>query len=519
MARQFARLTLLRSVALGAVGIASCPAIAGDAPLSPAELVTSSATVQLIDKSRLGCGEGMAPWANLNGDGRCAFDSTTRGARITERHEFDGGEIIAYATVARSVSGYWTPEQLLTPEGHRESSDTNFFLVGFKGQAFDNRLKLTTELSWTDSVVARIRETDWRPQDESLHGSSARVRMDLKLVDSPQASWSVSGEYRAVSDEYVAPRSQALMQAGAIPGSKLALATTGRIGTIRLSAALDQVGGPFGSSLTRRADIDVNGIFLRLSQRRSHLEDFNGMAFDSRTRSRGANLDLDLDQIAMSLLPALGERPHFMPSTLSLSYRESETESRSLATSNRYRRASLGVDALWDTPLGETSLNYWQDRKTGLSEGALSSRSSSIQLGHSFRRGNWRFGADAALSRYESDGVGTSRERSFSFGQSIAYSTPGGPEFRLSMSQDRGQTQTGGDAYLSDDRYSTITASLDLSRYLQERFERPDLRLTLDYRKAAERSGGEMFLEDELIDRWVEGDHREGFLISFGLKL
>jgi hypothetical protein len=54
---------------------------------------------------------------------------------------------------------------------------------------------------------------------------------------------------------------------------------------------------------------------------------------------------------------------------------------------------------------------------------------------------------------------------------------------------------------------------------LQTRFERSDLRLTLDYRKALTRSDVEMSLFDEMAERWIEGDRREGFLMSFGMKL
>ena len=74
------------------------------------------------------------------------------------------------------------------------------------------------------------------------------------------------------------------------------------------------------------------------------------------------------------------------------------------------------------------------------------------------------------------------------------------------------------DSYVFADHYSQVTASLDLSRYLQKRFDRSDLRLTLDYRKAIQRSDSEAQF-DELVERWVEGDRREGLLMSFGMKL
>jgi hypothetical protein len=142
-----------------------------------------------------------------------------------------------------------------------------------------------------------------------------------------------------------------------------------------------------------------------------------------------------------------------------------------------------------------------------------------VQVDHSIRWGRWRFGADAAFTRGSGDGSSAYLERSWAFGQSVAYSTPNGPEFRLQFGQDRDALRMLDDSYVSADRYSRITASLDLSRYLQTRFERSDLKLTVDYRKTVDRTDGEFMLGEEIIDHWIDADRREGLLISFGMKL
>ena len=239
----------------------------------------------------------------------------------------------------------------------------------------------------------------------------------------------------------------------------------------------------------------------------------------SRTHTDSAYVDLDFHMLAASLLPSLGELPFVVPSTLSLSVRSGETESRYEAATERYRRSSFGIDGLWETPIGETTLSYWRDQRFGLTAGALSRSTEMAQVAHFVRRGNWRFGLDASLTRSSGDGSNGYDDRSWSFGQSVAYSTPDGPEFRLQLGQDRGTMHMADDSFSSSDQYSRITASLDLSRYLQKRFERDDLRLTLDYRRALERSDAELTLSDELIDRWVDGYRREGLLMSFGMKL
>jgi hypothetical protein len=223
--------------------------------------------------------------------------------------------------------------------------------------------------------------------------------------------------------------------------------------------------------------------------------------------------------LAMSLLPGLGELPFLVPSMVSLSFQSGETESRTVSSTERYDRSSFGVDGTWETPIGETMLSYWRDSRTELTSGAQSRSSETMQVSHFVRRGNWRFGLDASLVSGSGEGSSGYHERGWSFGQSIAYSAPNGPEFRLALGQDRDVMRMRDDSFASTDNYSRITASLDLSRYLQKRFERPDLRLTVDYRKALERSDSEMDLYDEMVERWVDGYRREGFLMSFGMKL
>jgi hypothetical protein len=223
--------------------------------------------------------------------------------------------------------------------------------------------------------------------------------------------------------------------------------------------------------------------------------------------------------LAMSLLPEAGELPFLVPSMVSLSYRSGETENRYMTFDERFGRSSLGIDGTWETPVGETILSYWRDSRTGITAGSQSRSNETMQVSHFVRRGNWRFGLDAALTRGAGDGSRSYGERSSSFGQSVSYTRPDGPEFRLSMGQDRDRLWMSDASFASLDSYSQITASLDLSSYLQKRFERSDLRLTLDYRKSLSRSDMEMSLFDEMVEHWVEGDRREGFLMSFGMKL
>ena len=225
MSSEAAKPTLLRTVALAAIGLAaSGPAIAGDAPLAPAEQIPSAATIELIDSSRLGCGQNLPMWTASNGGGQCAFDTATRGARITARHDLGSGWFEAYATLAHSTAGAFTPDRLLQSPRFRSNEATDLLLVGVKASALDGRLKLAGELARTDSVVDELVSRDWALADTTERsGTSALVRLDAILADRPGLKWSLAGEYRSVGDDYAIGRSSDLLRHYALPGSRLAL--------------------------------------------------------------------------------------------------------------------------------------------------------------------------------------------------------------------------------------------------------------------------------------------------------
>jgi hypothetical protein len=496
-------------------------AFASDAAITPADWQSSPVKIELIDSSRLGCGQSMPLWTATTGGPQCAFDTATRGARVTALQEFGSGSIEAYATMARSTVGAYSPDRLLASPETRTNETANLFLVGFKGSVFDNRMKLTAEFARTERVVENLLDRDWALADWNRRdGTSASVRLDATLANSADLKWILTGEYRSVSDGYSVGSTPDLFRYYAIPGTRLALSSKARIGEFGMSAGMEQVSSPFGETSSRKASFDFQGLSITLRSRATNATPIEGSTLlDSSTRANAAYFDLDTPVLAAWLFPNLEKLPVFVPTSINLSYRTGETDDRYDATVARFGLSSLGIDAGWETPLGETGFSYWRDRRIGLDDGTRSRSTETVQVDHMVRRGNWRFGVDVSISRTSGEGSSDYSERSVSFGQSVAYSAPNGPEFRLQLGQDRGHMRFADDSYASADSYSSITASLDLSRYLQKRFERPDLRLMLDYRKALERSDSEMSLYDQLVEHWDDRYRREGLLVSFGMKL
>ena len=510
---------LLNSAAIGSMAIAASGAArAADVPFVPIEQQAAPAKIELIENSRLGCVPTIAA-AATTASIQCAFDEATRGAQIAAKQDWDKGSIEAYATVAHATAGALTPDRLLVSRQYRSTESTDFVLAGLKGSAFDGRLKFTTEVASTKRVVDDLIRRDWLA-DDTDSGTSAMARVEAKLVSKPRFKWSVTAEMRSTSDDYAVGGFETLARYAVMPGTRLAISSKALVGQLVLSAGLEQLRTPYGQSASRKAGLDFHGVSLRVVSRDSSAEPFEGSTLiDSSTRTTSAYVDLDSNMMATSLLPEVGDLPFLVPSMVSFSYRSGETENRFTTFDERFGRSSLGIDGTWETPIGETILSYWHDSRTGLTTGAQSRSSETMQASHFIRYGNWRFGLDASLTRGTGDGSSGYGERSWSFGQSVSYTRPNGPEFRLSLGQDRDLLRMSDASFASSDSYSRITASLDLSRYLQKRFERSDLHLTLDYRKSLSRSDMEMNLFDEMVERWVEGDRREGFLMSFGMKL
>ena len=78
---------LLRTAIVAVAAGASGTAYAAEATISPGEEQVAPAKVELIDNSRLGCGQDRPMWTNANGGGQCAFDTATRGARAPADEE------------------------------------------------------------------------------------------------------------------------------------------------------------------------------------------------------------------------------------------------------------------------------------------------------------------------------------------------------------------------------------------------------------------------------------------------
>lgn len=450
-----------------------------------------------------------------SGDGtRCVTDDhgTTLGFRASQPLAI--GTIETFATFSGQATNAFTPERLIASDARRIGTANRVMIGGMKARLLDDRLTLTSQFGWSDYIDRSA------PRADVQGGSARMIRADFKLVDSVTLRWSVAGEMSDVSDNFFLGQAIGEGASLALPGRRLALSTALGWKRVRLTAAHDDYRSRFGAFATTRVGVSRNGVSLGLKSTEGTIRtDAASVLLSGRTDSRSVTLEVDLTTLTPTL--AMNDRlpAALLPKYLLVGWRGGASESAFATSIERFTRSGIELYGTWETPLGETGLGYWRERRIGATA-ALGRRDEQVvQLSHLVRKGNWRFGVDAMVADSRSTRGSGLADRTVAIGGSIAYEVARGPRLMLQLSDDRGRMAADDDSFLTARRGQQISASLDLTDYLRRRFERDDLKLKVDYRKQLDRSTTEVGAFQQLIDRWTDGQSGEGLLVSFGMKL
>ena len=438
---------------------------------------------------------------------------------LTSERASQLGKFDTYVSIANSGTDL-TPERLLLGRDQLLADRGRVFLAGIKGSFWDDRLKLTTEMGWSERRGVRFQSADWQVnENEDDNGSARLIRLEAKLIDAPRLQWSVTSELSDVSDDFFLGDVAALRPMVALPGKRIAIASALKWGGTRFSAGFDRYQNRFGTFSAQRLGINLNGIAVRLRENSGSVTPASeSPLLDGRSAGRSVTLEVEPASLFPALAGGKGVAAILLPEAVMVNWRAGWSETRFVDSTERYARNGLEASGTWETPLGETTISYWSDRRVGATASLGISRDRQLQLSHVIRRGDWSAGIDAFSSNYSSSrGAGFS-DQGFSLGGMISYSRPNGPQMQIRLGRDRGQSSNDDQSFMSSQRFSSVTASLDLTQYVRRQFDRDDLRLTIDYRRRIESSDTvETF--DYVIDRWSENERREGLLVSFGMKL
>ncbi|HET7575269.1 MAG TPA: hypothetical protein VFK19_01730 [Sphingomicrobium sp.] len=487
--------------------------------INPPSDPTLIPTVQAISDGRTGCTQHIVASADGQLPAQCGFDSSAFGTRLDIHVDTDAAALDTHVVAAGTIDGMWTADQLIGTRQQRFADRGSLVGIGLASSLLDDRLTVSIESNWSQNrSVSRQGSTGPFEMSEN-QGQANSVKLDFKLIDSPQVKWSVSGNYSSISSGYSTGRSFALMRYFALPGTRANLSSKLRVGDVGITALLDHYGTSFGETNTRRISVDVHGITLTFSNRgTSTVVDQQLSLLQSQIESKGLYADFDMNTVRDELLPQLEKLGALMPVSLSVYLQSARSRMETSGVAQAFSRSSFETSASWETPLGNTDLDYMSQRRIGVI-GLADRTDDYLQISHSFRWGSWRFGVDGMLSTGSSGGIRGSRDRTLSLGGSLAYYLADGPQLRLQIGQDQTASRLNDDSFVSNEHYSNITGSLDLSRYLQRQFDRDDLHLTLDYRRALDRDESTISMFDDAIERLIDGYTRSGFLFSFGMNL
>lgn len=438
---------------------------------------------------------------------------------VTSERASDRGKFETYVSIANSGAEL-SPDRLLLRPEQLLANKGRVILAGIKGSLWDDRLSLTTEMGWSERRVAQYQSTDWPVVGKDAErGSASLIRVEAKLIDAPRLLWSMTGELSDVSDDFFLGEAGTLRPMVALPGRRMAVSSALKWGGRRFSAGLDRYQNRFGTFSAGRFGINLNGISVRLRENHGSLRPASeSPLLEGRTGSRSVMLEIEPASLLPTLAGGDGVADMVLPETVTLNWRTGWSETRFADSTERYDRRGLEANGSWETPLGETTIGYWSDRRVGATAALGISQDRQIQLSHVIRRGDWSVGIDAVSSKYSSSRGDGFSDRSFSLGGMISYNRPNGPQMQIRLGRDQSRSGNDDESFMSSQRFSSVTASLDLTQYVRHHFDRDDLRLTIDYRRRIESSEMvETF--NYALDRWSENERREGLLVSFGMKL
>ena len=445
---------------------------------------------------------------------RCVSGDGSTNLRLSTTQSTPLGIVETFTSLTSKSANTLTADRLVASDTRRLGNDHRVMIAGMTARLLDDRLTLTTQMGlsdFTDRSSGRVAQRA---------GTAHMVRFDVKLAASDRLRWSVAGEMSDVSDDFYIGQAFADGARLALPGRRLALSSTLNWQRARFTAAIDDYQSRFGSFASGRVGVSRNGLSLSVRTIRGQFDGGEGQSqYLSHTDSNSATLEFDLATMTPALAMDESLPAALLPRYAMIALRRGSSESHFAGSAERFERQGIELNATWETPLGETTLGYWRDRRVGATADLGRRDEQMVQMAHMVRLGGWRFGVDATVAADRSTRGSGLDDRNVAFGGSIAYESRNGPRLMVQLSQDRGRMESDDLSFLTARRGQQASASLDLTDYLRKRFERDDLRLKIDYRKQLDRSTTAVSAYQQLVDRWSDGFSGEGLLVSFGMKL
>ena len=449
----------------------------------------------------------------------CGDEEVSRGIKIKSMESETGfGRVDFYASIGKLATVDAPTISKMLFDDFEQTKENTALSIGFVNRLFDDRLTLGSDFSHAHDA------STWREKSEESsfsssqdrHGSARWHRFEAKIIDSTNLRWYASGEMSSIDVGYGANSSARPSLALSLPGERLRLSSFLDIDDVSVSGLMEHYDGPLQTRVFNLVKFGIAGADVRFSTR--NVDRSSPLQPDlrlSRSVSSSVGLEVMPELLLPGLLTGLGEIQPIVPSLLTVDWERGEDASYFGGVETQ---GIKGLQALltWSGRLGETTALYWREDQTpiGAEEEAQTGSDELLDLSHSYKVGHWSFTAGISLfdvhSQSQANGYS---DTSVSGTFSISYTAPNGPEFRAGLGHSRGEFAFEDDfgREESGENGLSLSASLDLTKFMQEYFDRPNLKFHAEYRRNLNETSSSTLNSKET--------EREAFLLHFRASL
>lgn len=404
-------------------------------------------------------------------------------------------------------------------QGIRFGLPTDASSTGVDADLFDGRLQVSSDVTIADEGVKPLGLRPGQdPRSEDDVDTAYRHSFTARVVERDRFKWSLAGQMGQIDPRFT---DFIFTQAGdPTPALRWSsMASRMDFGLASVSVGYDDVTRADKVESKKKLTFGFNQSALSFYRRdASQFSLDQGGRWLRRTAVNGANAEVIVDDVLPDKLAEsiAGVRP-FLPTTISGSYEQGDAldsdDPSSFAPVEKVR--SVSADLMWDTRFGQTTVSYWQRATKATAEDIRlqSTKDRVVDIAHSIRRGNWKFGAGVSFIESSDETMtSSSRESRVAPHISFAYAAEDFPAIEVRVGAADARSIVGVDDIPASAKARQLQISLDLSNFVREELGKPQAQLRLEYRRDLENG------DDNRGGRFArEGD--QALLLTFSTPL
>jgi len=388
-----------------------------------------------------------------------------------------------------NFSGGAMPVQVLSLDAHLMDGRVRFSSDVIDDGAF---------LDQRDFRDPQLRETprEFRPQD-----TTRRHRLGARLIDSGNLKLMVDGEFGQISEGF-ADNFRAFREGDLVlPGTWSAVSSRLEFGSANVTVGFQDYETRNEARKREQVTLGFNKSELQIYRRQgSEFNLINGGQWLKKTSFSGISADLIVaDVLPDTVADTLDPVRHLLPTSISGGFERGDVVRSEFTVGPRDKVSTANVAMTWQSRFGDTTASFWERRIStdlitpGVEDGRKLSASTDryVDVSHSMRHGDWKFGAGLSLIQTNDDVLGVSNSGSeYAPHVSVAYAPERGPKVELRFGAADAQSQIVDDNLAARAKTRQLQLSVDVSDYVRESLNRPEASLKLEYRYDFSNSGG-----------------------------